>query len=496
MVEKQTNISEERTRFSRFLATFPFLGYLAPHEFKKFMLLFDIFIIIGSFLIAIIIRNIYRDTPDVWYGYFVFFPQYLAIWLGILYFLGIYKSFKAKKTYEILLILFKSILFGYVFWTVYMHIFKVDYFNIRFIIFTFFLTAVSISIEKLAFISLFRYQAKKGINFRRILIIGSGERAKHFIDLNNKNAEWNIEIVGILDEEDRVGTVIGDNKVVGSLNDIAKIIEENVVDEVFFIIPRKWLSRVEDYIMLCEKIGIRVSIAADFFTPLITKLKTTELYGLPFLTIDTTLYNVWHLYIKRIFDISISLIVLIVNLPVFLIVAIAIKLTSPGPVLFKQKRLGLHGRIFTLYKFRTMIEGADRMLDEVKHLSESRGPVFHSRKDPRITPIGRFLRMASLDELPQLLNVIKGDMSIIGPRPPLPEETKQYEKWQKRRLSLRPGIVCTWQVTKRFQPDFGEWMQMDLDYIDNWSLALDFKVFLKIIPAILRGFRFWLSKKV
>lgn len=141
-----------------------------------------------------------------------------------------------------------------------------------------------------------------------------------------------------------------------------------------------------------------------------------------------------------------------------------------------------------------MIVNAEKMLDKIKDLNESDGPIFHSRNDPRVTSIGRILRKTSLDELPQLINVIKGDMSIIGPRPPLPEEVKEYERWQRRRMSLRPGIVCTWQVTERFQPDFKKWMQMDMDYIDNWSLGLDTKIIMKIFPAIVKGFMHWQEK--
>jgi Sugar transferases involved in lipopolysaccharide synthesis len=138
-----------------------------------------------------------------------------------------------------------------------------------------------------------------------------------------------------------------------------------------------------------------------------------------------------------------------------------------------------------------MIVDADKMLDKIRHLNESKGPVFHSRNDPRVTPAGRILRMMSLDELPQLFNVLKGDMSLIGPRPPIPDEVEKYERWQRRRLSFRPGIVCTWQVSNRFQPDFQKWMQMDLDYIDNWSLVLDLKILFKIFPALFRGLMYW-----
>lgn len=193
-------------------------------------------------------------------------------------------------------------------------------------------------------------------------------------------------------------------------------------------------------------------------------------------------------------DIVISLLALISTLPVFIISAIAIKLTSAGPVLFRQKRCGLYGRVFTIYKFRTMIVDADKMIEKVRHLNESKGPVFHARNDPRVTPAGRILRMLSLDELPQLINVLKGDMSLVGPRPAIPEEVEKYGRWQRRRLSFRPGIVCTWQVNNRFQPDFQQWMQMDLDYIDNWSLSLDIRILLKIFPSLLKGVVHWQTR--
>lgn len=491
MIKEHTKPFNKQTKHLRL----PFLGYLPPYEYKKFMILFDIYLIVGSFLFVILLKNIFGNEPMPMMSYFVFLPLVILVWVSLLYFMGMYRSFGTKKIHEMFFIIMKAALLGNILWVSYMYIFNLRYVTARFIIITFFITAVFITIEKLALISLFRYQQKMGINLRRILIVGAGRRAQNFMKVVKKNTEWNIKIIGIVDEEKKVGTMVGDSKVIGSLKDIAMIIEDEVVDEVVFILPRRWLNNLDEYVLSCEKIGIKVSIAVDLFTPSIAKMKITELFDVPFLTIDSTSYNVWHLYIKRLFDFFVSIVLLTITSPVFIICTVIIKLTSQGPVFFKQKRVGLNGRLFTLYKFRTMVIGADKMLNEVKHLSESKGPVFHSRNDPRVTAFGKILRMISFDELPQLVNVLNGDMSIIGPRPPLPEEAEQYETWQKRRLSFRPGIVCLWQVTKRFQPDFNEWVQMDLYYIDNWSLGLDLKIFLMTFPAILRGFRYWLTEK-
>jgi lipopolysaccharide/colanic/teichoic acid biosynthesis glycosyltransferase len=186
-------------------------------------------------------------------------------------------------------------------------------------------------------------------------------------------------------------------------------------------------------------------------------------------------------------DVALSAVMLLIALPVLVTVAIAIRLGEGGAVLFRQRRCGLNGRVFTLYKFRTMIEGAEERLEEVAHLNEMNGPVFKSSRDPRITWLGRWLRRFSLDELPQLWNVLKGDMSLVGPRPPIPEEVARYERWQRRRLAMKPGLTCLWQIRGRNEIDFEEWMKLDLEYIDNWSPWLDLKILARTLPVVLTG---------
>jgi exopolysaccharide biosynthesis polyprenyl glycosylphosphotransferase len=211
-----------------------------------------------------------------------------------------------------------------------------------------------------------------------------------------------------------------------------------------------------------------------------------ELEGIPLLTFTNTPGAPFPMFVKRLQDLAVSVLGIVLTAPLMPLIAGAIRLSSRGPVLYSQIRCGLNGRRFKFLKFRTMYEGADQRLDEVAHLNEVEGPVFKAKRDPRVTSVGRVLRRLSLDELPQLYNVFRGDMSLVGPRPPIPAEVEQYERWQRRRLSMKPGITGLWQVSGRADlDDFNRWIVLDLTYIDQWSLWLDLKILLKTIPAVL-----------
>ncbi|MDP2906177.1 MAG: sugar transferase, partial [Candidatus Omnitrophota bacterium] len=276
--------------------------------------------------------------------------------------------------------------------------------------------------------------------------------------------------------------------VIGIFKDIPDIIHNNVIDEVLFIVPRSWLTKIEEIMRFCESEGVRIHLAVDYFELQFTKSKQTDLNGFPLLTFESTPDRLWHLLVKRLMDVSCSGIALFVLSPVFLTLGILIKKTSHGPIFFKQTRCSLNGRKFTLYKFRTMDADAEVRLKDVINGNEMNGPVFKMENDPRLTKVGRFLRKFSLDELPQLWNVFRGDMSLVGPRPPLPSEVEKYDNWQRRRLSVRPGLTCLWQVNGRNKiTDFNDWANLDLKYIDNWSLWLDMKIIFKTVPVMLSG---------
>jgi exopolysaccharide biosynthesis polyprenyl glycosylphosphotransferase len=225
----------------------------------------------------------------------------------------------------------------------------------------------------------------------------------------------------------------------------------------------------------------------DLFATRIATRSVEDLDGIPLLTLSTTPSDSLALAAKRAFDLFEAAVALLVLAPVFLVVAVAIRLESPGPIFFRQRRVGVYGREFNLYKFRSMYQDAEARLESLRARNEVSGPVFKMRDDPRVTRVGRFIRRASIDELPQFWNVLRGEMSVVGPRPPLPSEVKQYERWQLRRLSVKPGITCTWQVSGRSQISFEQWMELDLRYIDSWSLWQDVKILARTIPAVLTG---------
>ena len=244
---------------------------------------------------------------------------------------------------------------------------------------------------------------------------------------------------------------------------------------------------MEDLFLLCEERGITARLAINFFPHVIAKTHLEELDGVPLLTFTTTPKNELLLFLRRGFDFLGSLILLIILSPIFLLVTLAIRLDSAGPIVYRQIRCGLNGRKFTLYKFRSMVQGAEVQKEELASYNIMDGPVFKMKNDPRVTRVGKFLRKTSLDELPQLINVLRGDMSFVGPRPLPAEEVEKIKGWQRRRLSMKPGITGLWQVSGRNQIDFEQWMKLDLEYIDSWSLGLDFKILLRTIFAVLLG---------
>jgi len=321
---------------------------------------------------------------------------------------------------------------------------------------------------------------------RNIVIIGSNTRARQMGDLIARYSDWGLRILGYVDTGTRESLPPGGD-VLGSMVDLERITDTHIIDEFVYIGEHASLEGLDRILELSQEQGIRIRVAADFFPAKVTNLSMEFLENVPFITFSSTPEHMVPLLVKRILDVVISSCCLVVLMPFFVIIGLAVKLTSKGPIIYRQVRCGLFGRKFTLYKFRSMFEGADDILWEIKHLNEMDGPTFKMRNDPRVTPLGKFLRKSSIDELPQFWNVLKGDMSLVGPRAPLPEEVKEYAPWQRRRLSVKPGITCLWQISGRSEIDFHEWMKLDLDYIDNWSLLLDFKILLYTLPVVLFG---------
>ncbi|MBI5739905.1 MAG: sugar transferase [Nitrospirae bacterium] len=482
--------------------------------FQKVQLLCDLFLVVIAFFAGYYLRdkalNIFpinlfgqflRDenlrTISYYAIYIGLLPVILLIWGSLLSYFGMYKSSGVTKIPDAMLILFKTTVIGFVLFGSYVFILRMQEDISRlFIGLTFFSAAALICMEKIAL-----YYSYKSISrritsfksalfvFRRILIVGASPRVSKFISLIDNNPEWGIKIFALLDiDPANKGKIIQGHKVIGSLNELSDIIHNNVIDEVVFIVPRTWLNKIEDKLLLCESVGMKVYVAVDLFNFKFSRTKQTDLHGFPLLGFESTPDKLGHLFVKRLVDFVVAGIGLIMLFPFFSVVAVAIKLTSDGPVFFKQLRCGLYGRKFMFYKFRTMIVDAEEKLKELLKYNEMTGPVFKMTNDPRITKVGKWLRKFSIDELPQLWNVLKGDMSLVGPRPPLVEEVEKYDTWQRRRLSMRPGITCFWQISGRNEiNDFREWMKLDLEYIDNWSLWVDFKIIFKTVPAVFLG---------
>jgi exopolysaccharide biosynthesis polyprenyl glycosylphosphotransferase len=348
---------------------------------------------------------------------------------------------------------------------------------------------IVISIEKALWKCLLDYSFRQGYNLVNLLIVGTGRRAQEFIKLVNAHANWGLNIVGLIDDDPKLlGKKVFDYEVIGRIRDIPRIIRECIIDRVIFVIPRIWLNRIESAIESCEREGISTAVSVDLFKPKLAQLRQSDFGGIPLILFQTSIAKEWQLFFKRIFDIVISFFAIVILLPVFLFAAISVKLTSKGPVFFRQERCGLNGRKFKLYKFRSMIVGAEIRKRELERQNEMSGPVFKMKRDPRVTKFGRFMRTASIDELPQLFNVLKGDMSLVGPRPSLPTEVDMYESWQRRRLSMKPGITCIWQVSGRNKINFDRWMEMDLQYIDKFSLLLDCTILFRTIFVVLTGY--------
>ncbi len=333
----------------------------------------------------------------------------------------------------------------------------------------------------------FKRFRSKGFNYLNVVLMADASSLP-FIEKMIEHKEWGYKIVAIFTGAEEIRQkyeekiIILPDNFIEVLNDLMEV---DMIDEVLYIKSRVLPSEIRKVVRPCEELGVVFSVMYHDEKLSLSNAVRTEISNYKFLTFINVPHNTYALGVKKVMDIFGSLLGIIVLSPVMIVLAIMVKLSSPGPIIFKQPRVGLRGRQFQLFKFRTMVANADEMKKELEDLNEADGPAFKIADDPRVTKIGKFLRKSGLDELPQLFNILKGEMSLIGPRPPLPEETAQYERWQLRRLSVKPGLSCFWQIKPdRNSIKFEKWMELDLAYIDNWSLRLDFVILLKTAKTI------------
>lgn len=467
---------------------------LKEHK-KSFEILFrllDILIIFISFCIAYHIRFGLEAliSSEIRLQFKLFFFAYLLLWLFSSNRFGLYSSKRFIGFWEESLDLLKITSLCFVIATIPAFFLRQEPLSRLFLLYFWPIHTVSLILFRFSVRKFLKFIRLMGYNFRQVLIVGCNPRAETIAKKIKETPEYGLRLLGCLDctENGNSSSCSYNFNLIGNLEDLERIFREKVVDEVIVTLPMKsFYSEIEKIISMCEHVGVEVKLPIDLFSQKIAKSTISNYHDVQMIDFYTSPKMNWKLMIKRMMDVIISSLLLVILAPIVLVVAILIIGTSKGPVHFSQQRIGYNGRLFTFLKFRTMLENAEEQKKDLAKLNEMDGPVFKIKNDPRVTKIGRFLRKTSIDELPQLFNVLKGDMSIVGPRPPIPNEVCEYNLQDRRRLSMRPGITCLWQVNGRNSIPFDRWMELDREYIDRWSLWLDIKILAKTIPAVFRG---------
>jgi exopolysaccharide biosynthesis polyprenyl glycosylphosphotransferase len=430
-----------------------------------------------------IVESINAGLPDPWLAAAVF----VALWVATLWLHGLYRS-RANWTIrtEFLSVIRATLVFAVTILSLLFWFKLANVSRMLLVIVLPSLGAAAFGVRVAIRMLLSRLRAR-GINVRYMLVVGANARAEAFAQLVEGHTELGLVVIGHIKATDHDNGVFLRHPILGTMDDLETILHTRIVDEVAICLPFALEEMIEQTALLCEQEGkvVRIPVAPVERVLSLGHLENIDGTGVysrangP----DRTL----GLITKRAIDVVAAGLGLVLLSPALALVALVVRLDSPGPALFRQERVGLHGRSFRVVKFRTMCANAEELLDELRPENQIRGHAFKLDRDPRVTRIGGFLRCTSLDELPQLWNVLKGEMSLVGPRPPLPREVAQYDIWHRRRLSMKPGITGLWQVRARREQEFDHWVEQDLEYIDGWSLWLDLKILALTVPAMLTG---------
>lgn len=368
-------------------------------------------------------------------------------------------------------------------------VFRVRYVPRTLIGIIFIVSVFFLFIQKTLLFQIVKVIRLKGKDRKRLLLVGTGKRTEIIIRTVERNMDWGLDIAGIVaTDSKRIGSNIHGYPVISSIQGMRRILHSKIPSEVIITISTKHFDVIRSVISMCEEEGVQVRLNSDFFGSLNKRIKIDYVYDIPIISILQTPSDGFSLFFKRVMDITISFLLIILLSPLFLVIAIITKCVSHGSVLYKWNVVGLNKKPFTSWKFRTMVSDADQLKKELMVRNEMHGPVFKIKDDPRVMPIGKILRKYSLDELPQLFSVLKGDMSLVGPRPVFAHELKKYKNWHRRKLSIKPGMTCLWQISGRNEiNDFDEWAKLDLEYIDNWSIWLDIRILFKTVGVVITG---------
>ncbi len=329
---------------------------------------------------------------------------------------------------------------------------------------------------------------RKGIGVDKVVIVGAGEVGRALMRAIAARPEFGYQVLGFVDDDPaKGGQDLGRFKALGPLENLPEILDKYPVSEVMITLPWQYHRRIIRLVAECDRAHVKARMVPDLFQISLNRVDLQQINGIPLIGFREISIRGWNLALKRAIDIVVSTIALVALSPLMAFIALAIKLDSRGPILFRQSRIGKHGEPFVMYKFRSMVEGAEEMLPELMERNEATGPLFKIKDDPRRTHVGNILRRTSLDELPQLYNVLRGEMSLVGPRPALPQEAAAYQEWHKKRLEVVPGITGLWQISGRSDLTFEDMILLDIYYAENWSLWLDLSILLRTIPKVLMG---------
>lgn len=332
------------------------------------------------------------------------------------------------------------------------------------------------------------YLRRRGTGILSVLIVGAGEVGRHVMRNLVARPDLGYQVVGFVDDDpERGATDIGRFRALGSTDNLLRLLQEHAVDEVIITLPSRAQPKIMQLVQQCMEAGVLPRLVPDMYQMSLSRVTVEDVAGIPMLSPYDTQLSPWATAFKRLVDLLGSAVALIVLSPLLALIIVAIKLDSPGAAIFRQRRIGRNGQPFYVYKFRSMVQNADAIKQQLQHMNEADGPLFKIRDDPRITRVGRFLRRSSLDELPQLWNVLRGDMSLVGPRPALPEEVAGYRDWQRMRLSAAPGMTGLWQISGRSDLPFDEMVLLDIYYIENWTPLLDLSILFRTVPKVLLG---------
>jgi exopolysaccharide biosynthesis polyprenyl glycosylphosphotransferase len=453
----------------------------------------DLVVVVSAFVLAICLALEQSDWLQVLEvrikaHNFLFIAVYLGFCHVVLHSFGLYRSYRLSPSSREWRDLGAAVMVLAIPVLVFRRPLHFEYANAEFLVSFVAIAFCGLGVERRQLRAVARTMRRHGRNLRHAILVGDGDAALEMASRLAQRADLGYHVVELIETDGEAKTLGANGGRTAVVDRIAAIINSRPVDEVFIGLPLDvGQPLIRSIVSLCEEQGITVRLASTVVDPMLAKAQVDEVDGRPVITIFTGPPDSLPIAIKRLIDLVVSAAAIVALGPIMLAVALAIKLDSRGPVLFVQERIGFNRRRFRAYKFRTMVDGAEAQQQALEGMNEAQGPVFKIREDPRITRVGRWLRRLSLDELPQLFNVLKGDMSLVGPRPlPLRDVSRIDVKAHKRRFSVKPGITCIWQVNGR-EPRFDEWIKADMEYIDNWSLGLDFKIILKTIPAVLSG---------